>query len=182
MQHRLTYFKGFLTILSVVLMIVWIVTAMTNSDPLWFIPRFTAQAKNMTIYWDGITTTISENDPGYDAIMQAFAQAMAKPVAFEWEVGFSEENISLYKTSYKMLEVVFDEPVQVHTRYPYNKAKTYLVPLDKTHADYRRIFSYTGYVPYSSGPVNIHKTAFVDLYSAVEQAVGIRKTVTRSDD
>jgi hypothetical protein len=101
--------------------------------------------------------------------MSAFAESIAKPVGFEGNVGFSAENIKLYKENYKLLEVSFRQPVQVHTRYPLIKAKTYLVPLDKTHAIAHRIFPFTGHVPYTSGPVNTNETTFENLYLSVQK-------------
>lgn len=171
MRHGLSFFNAVFTIAVVALILVWGVTGLTNSDPLWFSSSFNAQAEAMVIYWDGTVVTLNANDPGYAEIMRAFSAAISKPAAFEWEVGLSEESIKHYREGYKLLEVHFAQPVQVHTRYPYNKAKTYLVPLDKTHALSHRIFSFPGYMPYTSGPINANQTAFDGLYAAVESVV-----------
>ena len=141
---------------------------------MWFLSNFNAQAEEMTIYWEGQTITLKTDDPGYADIMHAFAVAIAKPAAFEGKVGFSEESIKQYKENYKMLAVHFQQPVQVHTRYPFIKAKTYLVPLDKTHAVTRRIFPFPGYLPYTSGPINAKETAFSSLYAAVESVAAVQ--------
>lgn len=165
------FFNGLFTIAVVTIIIIWGVTSLTNGDPLWFLSSFTEPAEAFTIYWDGQTYIISTEDTGYNEIMRTFADAIRKPIAYEGKVVFSQENIDNYKENHKMLEVHFRTPVQVHTRYPYTKAKTYLVPLDKTHAYTRRIFSFPGYQPFSSGPINARETHFDNLYKAVEDAV-----------
>jgi hypothetical protein len=171
MQHGLGFINAILTMAVIAVILVWGVTALTNGDPFWFAKRFDAKAEELVIYWEGQQMTLTPNDPDYDDIMAAFAKAIAKPVAFEYEVGFSEENINLYKEQYKLLEVKFKDVVQLHTRYPFNDANTYLVPLNMTHARYRRIYSFPGLLPYTSGPVNVQQSAFEQLFAAVEKAV-----------
>jgi len=171
MSHGLSFFNAIFTMAVVAILLVWGVTALTNGDPLWFLSSFNAQAEELIIYWDGNLITLNAQDQGYEAIMRAFAEAIARPAAFEGKVGFSEESINHYKEGFKLLEVQFQQPVQVHTRYPYLRAKTYFVPLDKTHALFRRVFSFPGYMPYTSGPINLNETAFNGLYTAVENVV-----------
>jgi hypothetical protein len=72
------------------------------------------------------------------------------------------------------LEVQFEQPVQVHTRYPITKAMTYFIPLDKTHAITRRVFAFPGLMPYTNGPINIKVQAFDDLYTATEQVTALQ--------
>ena len=117
MNHGLSFFNGLFTMAIVALILVWGVTSLTNDDPLWFLSSFDAQAEEITVYWEGKTMTVKATDPGYADIMQTFAEAISKPVAYEERVGFSEESINLYKENYKLLEVKFQQPVQVHTRY-----------------------------------------------------------------
>ncbi len=171
MQHGLSFFNAIFTMAVIAILLVWGVTSLTNGDALWFISNFDAQAETLVIYWDGTAITLTADDPGYGDIMRTFSAAISKPVAFEWEVGLSEESITQYKQGYKLLEVQFSQPVQVHTRYPFIAAKTYLVPLDKIHALSHRIYAFTGIMPYTSGPVNASQTAFDALYKAVESAV-----------
>ncbi|TFG71757.1 MAG: hypothetical protein E4H27_03930 [Anaerolineales bacterium] len=171
MRHGLGFFNAVFTMAIVTIILVWGVTSLTNSDPLWFLSSFDAQAETIVIYWDGTAITLGANDPGYADIMRAFSGAISKPVAFEWEVGLSEDSIHQYKQGNKLLEVQFSQPVQVHTRYPFNEAKTYLVPLDKSHALSHRIYAFTGIMPYTSGPVNASQNTFDALYTAVESAI-----------
>ena len=156
------------TMAVIVTILVWGVNSLANNDPFWFLSTFDAQAEDITIYWDSKVLSIKATDPGYSDIMQAFTAVISKPVGYEGKVVFSEETINSYIEKRRLLEMNFPQPVQVHTRYPYTKAKSYLVPLDGTHATMRRVFSFTGYVPYASGPLNMEETAFNDLYAAVQ--------------
>ena len=171
MQGVLGILNGAVTVTVVIAVIVIGVTALTNGDPLWFIKSFDAKAEAFTIYWDGEIHVVTPEDAAYAAMMTAFAEGIERPAAFEWKVAFSEENITRYREEFKLLEVVFSEPVQVHTRHPFPKAKTYLIPLDGTHSQWRRVFAFTGITAYSSGPLEMSGENFDALYTAVEGAV-----------
>lgn len=175
MQRGVGLLNGLVTMGVIVMALVWGVTSLTNEDPLWFVHQFNARAQTIAIHWEGISYTLEPGDPNFDAVMEAFAEAIANPRGFEWEVGFSEENIASYRSDFKLLEMRFAEPVQVHTRHPYPEASTYLVPLDKTHAYWQRVFAFTGKVDYSSGPLNMEEDNFAALYAAVEDAVAARQ-------
>ena len=157
----------------IALVLVWGTTALTNEDPLWFVHRFEGEAEAITIYWDGQSTVIGRGERGYSDLMTAFGQAIARPAGFEWEVAFSEQSIESYQQRFRMLKVTFPQPVQVHTRHPFPRAATYLIPLNETHAYSRRVFAFTGIVPYASGPLNLSEPHFDALYKAVEAAVTV---------
>lgn len=175
MRSILSVVNALATTAVVTIILVIGVTALTNGDLLWFLHSFDAQAEMLTIHWEGNVYQLYPGDPGYDEVMQAFATGIEKPSGFEWEVGFSEENIARYREEYKLLEVTFSEPIQVHTKHPFPQAKTYLIPLDKTHAKWRRVFAFPGLLPYTSGPLDMRPENFETLVSAVEKAVVTRQ-------
>jgi len=164
-------FNALITTIVVIAVLVWMVTSLTNGDPLWFVKSFEDQATAFIVYWDGETYTVTPQDAAYANLMALYAKSIAQTVAFEWKVGFSEENIARYKDDFRMLEVQFAQPVQVHTRHPFNEAKTHLIPLNHTHSKWQRVFSFTGIMPYSSGPLNISPENFQALLTAVETVV-----------
>lgn len=171
MRDGLGFFNAVLTIAVITLSLVWLVTAMTNDDLLWFLPTFTERPETLTIHWEGAVYVLHPDDPGYARITDAFAKAITRPAGFEWEVAFSEKNIQRYREDFKLLEITFARPVQIHTRHPVSKAKTYLVPLDQTHSYWRRVFAFPGLQPYAQGPLNLREENFNALYQAVEEAV-----------
>jgi len=170
--------NGLVTLVVISLIIIWGVTALTNGDPLWFLGRVRAQAQSFTIYWDGETVEVTEADPRYGPLMAAFSHSAADIAGFEWRVALSEESITRYKADFRMLEVRFEEPIQLHTRHPFPKSATYLIPLDRTHAEWRRLFAYPGSRPYTSGPLNIGQDAFTSLYTAAEAAVASQSALS----
>ena len=170
-KDRARSLTGLITSVVITLILVWGVIALTNEDALWFTHRFDARATSFTIYWDGDVYTVRQGDAAYEPIMAAFADGIAKPSGYEGSVALSEESIDIFQSKLRMLEVRFDEPVQVHTRHPYLAAATYLVPLSETHGRMRRAFSFPGYVPYTSGPLNIAPERHTVLAQAVESAV-----------
>jgi hypothetical protein len=174
MQSNTGILNGLVTMVLVSLIIVWGVTSLTNGDPLWFLHRFDAQAESMTLYWDGESYTVTPEDPGYDALMEAFSRGVASPAGFEWSIAFSEDNIARYRDRFRLLEVSFAEPVQVHTRHPFLAADTFLVPLSEHHGNSHRVFAFPGRVPYTSGPINMNQTSFEALYHAAESVIEAR--------
>lgn len=171
MQSQTGILNGLIIIGLITLALVWGVTSLTNEDPLWFLQRFDAQAEAMIIYWDGEEISVMPEEPGYSALMEAFADAVSTPAGFEWQIGFSEDSIAQYQDRFRLLEVRFPEPIQIHTRHPFPEAATYLIPLNETHARWRRLFAFPGVLPYTSGPLNISPASFEALHQAVESIV-----------
>lgn len=150
--------------------IVWGVTSLTNEDPLWFVRSFTAQADWIVIYWDGETTMLFPGDPGYDAVMPVFADMVTHWSGYEGGVGLSDINLARYRSEWRFLEVHYNDPVFVHTRHMFPKARVFFVPLSGTHADWRRIFAGLQDIP-RAGVLNATEERFDHLLTAVEQII-----------
>lgn len=168
--NRPNVLGAILIMLSVTLGIIWGVTTMTNEDPLWFVRSFTAQADWIVIYWDGESTMLLPGDPGYDAVMTAFADMIAHWSGYEGGVGLSDENLARFRAEWRLLEIHYNDPVFVHTRHLYPEARVFFVPLSGTHADWRRIFAGLQDVP-RVGVLNADEEHFERLITAVEQSV-----------
>ncbi len=154
--------------------IIWLVTALTNNDLLWFWRVFPHQADWLIIYWDGAEYMLFPGDEGYAAIMPTFATGVAKWKGYESSVGMSEANLTLIREGGQMLEVHFNEPTQVHTSHLYPAAHVYFIPLDGTHATYRRVFGALREIP-RPGVLNLSEEYFDALRTAVEAAVNQRR-------
>jgi len=151
-------------------LLVWGVSALTNGDWLWFVRSFKAQADWIVINWDGADYMLFPQDPGYDAVMDAFADGVAHWAGYEGSVGLSDESLAHYRAEGRLLELHYNEPVQVHTRYLYPSARNYYVPLDGTHADWRRVFAGLHDTP-RAGVLNMTEARFERLQTAVMQAI-----------
>lgn len=152
-------------------MIFWWVNSLPNEDPLWFLRSFKARADWITIYVDGQSHMFFPGDPGYKQIMEAFADAVANWSGYENSVGMSTETLETYRNQGLLLEVHFNEPVQVHTRHMFPKARNFWVPLTGTHARWRRVFAGLTEEP-RIGALNISEARFETLQSVVRSALG----------
>ncbi len=151
----------------------WWVNALTNEDPLWFVPAFNAPADWITVYWDGQTVMLFPGDPGYDAIMASFSDGVAHWSGYEGGVGLSDESLALYRDTERLLELHYNEPVHVHTRQSFAQARVFFVPLSGTHAIWRRVFAGLNDTP-RIGVLNMSEERFAALQEAVNSALAMR--------
>ncbi len=171
MREWSNFLTGTIVIVAVTLMTIWGVNTLAKEDVLWFVRSFDARAESIAIYWDGEIYTLTPGAPGYEEVMDAFAEGIANWSGYEGSVVFSEPNIERFRNEWRLLEVRFAEPVMVHTRHPVSEARTYLVPLSKTHAHWRRVFAFPGLVPWCAGPLNMDEEHFNTLVAAITAAV-----------
>ncbi len=162
-----------LTVLVIIAgLIVWAVNALPNGDLLWFWRDFNAQADWIIVYWDGVEYMLFPGDPGYDAVMDAFADAVAHWAGYEGSVGLSAESLTHYRTAERFLELHYNQPVLVHTRHLYPRARTFFVPLSGSHAKWRRVFAGLLDTP-RAGVLNLSAARFEHLRAAVAQAIHV---------
>jgi hypothetical protein len=161
---------GALSILLVIVgLLYWWVNAIPNEDPLWFVRSFNKRAAWITVYWDGITHMFFPGDPEYEAIMESFADGVAYWSGYENGVGLSDESLERLRSQEHLLELHYNEPVRVHTRYLFPEARYFWVPLSGTHAAWRRVFSGLLDRP-RVGVLNISEERFAALESTVRAA------------
>lgn len=171
MERKQPSFLGALVVFVVVTgLVIWWVTSLANSDLLWFLRVFNARADWITVYWDGETTMFFPGDSGYETIMDAFADAAAHWSGYESGVGMSDETLARFRDEWRMVELHYNDPVHVHTRHLFPEARIFFVPLNGTHAKYRRIFAGLTDRP-RIGVLNASETRFNHLLTVTEQAV-----------
>lgn len=166
-----TFLKGVTTTIIVSVICFWVVGLLTNGDPLWFSRSFHSGVSVVTIYWDDAVYALNPGDPGYEQCAEAFVDGVAHWRGYEGLVVFSENHIRDYRKSGRLLEVQYERPVQVHTRHSYQAAPVYLVPLNRGHSYYRRVFSLPAHTEWSVAAINMDERRFDVLLTAVEQAV-----------
>lgn len=170
MSDKRPRFLGAASVLILVAgLLVWWVNTLTNEDPLWFLRSFNARADWITIYWEGETTMLFPGDHGYEMVMDAFSQAVARWAGYENSVGLSEESLARLRSEEKFLELHYNEAVHVHTRHLYPEARNFFVPLSGTHANWRRVFAGLTDEP-RIGALTISEDHFEALLEAVHQA------------
>ncbi len=165
------FFRGFITTVIVGAILFLGVGMLANGDPLWFIHAFHPGVKSVKVYWDDGVYVLEAGDKGFDELSRAFVDGVAHFGGYEDLVVFSETNWQDYRERGRLLEVYYEDPVQVHTRYKFSKAATYLVPLNRTHAYYHRVFSLPGNAKFAVGSISMRESSFNTLVTAVEYAV-----------
>jgi hypothetical protein len=169
-ENRPRIWHAFVFLILIGGLIVWWVNSLPNEDPLWFVRTFTQKADWIVIYHEGETTMFFPCDSAYQHIMDAFADGVAHWKGYENLVGLSDENLELYRTEWKMLELHYNKPVKVHTRHFFPEAHNFFVPLSGTHAQYYRVFSGLTDTP-RIGVLNMHADKFAALQDAIAQAL-----------
>jgi len=173
MQKRPSFFGPILALIIVAGGLVWWVTSLTNEDPWWFLRSFNAKADWIVVYWEGHSYMLFPGDAGYDAIMEAFADAVGHWAGYEGGVGLSDENLERYRAEECLLELYYNKAVNVHTRHLYPKARTFFVPLSGTHAKWRRVFAGLTDKP-RIGVLNADEDRFATLVSVTERVSASR--------
>lgn len=163
--------NGLLSTLVAGMVLFWAVGAMANGDPLWFSRAFSDDVVAVSLYADGEVVTLTEDDPGFEALASSFAMAMGNWKAYESQVVLSEESLSRYYEEGLLLEVNYAAPVQLHTRHSFPEARTYLVPLSGTHSNYNRVFGFQHTVPWASGCVNLEPEFATQLHDTAKQVL-----------
>ncbi len=155
--------------------LLWWTNSRTNEDPLWFLRSFNTDATWIVVYWEGDTHMFFPGDAGYDPIMEAFARGIGRWEQFESTVEFSTEDLDAYRDRGCLLELHYDESIQVHTRFRYPEAKTFFVPLIGDHAESCRIFAGPGDSP-RNGALTMDDARFDRLCQAIESSLAIYLT------
>lgn len=169
-NHKPSLWNALAILVVGTVLVVWIVSSLTNEDLLWFVRAFNAQADWITVYWDGQQYLLVPGDPGYAEIMAAFSDGVAHWSGYEGSVGLSDESLERFRNEWRLLELHYNQPVQIHTRHPYSEARNYLVPLSGSHATMHRVFAGLNETP-RIGVLNMSEARFNALRTAVESAV-----------
>ncbi len=139
-EHKGNPWLAFGVMVVGIALVVWLVSASVNEDLLWFLRSFNEEPVSITIYWDGQEIELHPGDEGFDEIVAAFNRGIAHWNAYEGGVGISQTSLDHLRAEGRLLEMHYDHPVQVHTKHLFPAATTFYVPLDGTHAKWRRVF------------------------------------------
>jgi len=174
-QKRFGAFSVALMLVLVGGALVWWANSRTNEDPLWFLRTFKPEAAWIVIHWEGKTHMLFPGDAGYEPIMKAFAEGISHRKGYQGGVKLLEEDLNVYRDHGCFLELHYDRGVQVHTRYPYPKARTFFVPLTGDHAVSCRIFAGINDRP-RAGVLTIEEARFKNLTETIETSLAVHLT------
>ena len=153
----------------------WWANSRTNEDPLWFMRSFNAEATWIAVYWEGKTHMLFPGDAGYDPIMDTFAKGLGHWEAYDNKIELADEDLATYRDDGCFLEFHYNKHVQVHTRFPYPKVKTFFVPLTGAHAESCRVFAGLNDSP-RTGALTMREGNFDDLCEAIESSLSVQFT------
>lgn len=169
-KKRLGFLGALLVVILVGGLLVWWSRTVTNEDPLWFLRSFTAEADWIVVYWDGAIHRYFPGDQAYEEIMAAFSDAIAHWRGYESGIRFSQEGLEQVRQQERLLELHYNEPVQVHTHHLFPEVCNFYVPLSGAHSHRQRIFAGLSDEP-GDDVLTMSDARFAALLEVVSQVV-----------
>jgi hypothetical protein len=151
------------------LAIAWLVPAGLSGDIRWFLPGVTGQPSHIVIWHGGQQTTVTANDADYAAITTAAHEAISHIVGSS-DYGPSPITVAEYRQSFS-IEVFYDQPVQIHSRFNLGHPRQIMVPLTGTGFTEGRFFIGADGTYRAAGPIT---RGLPGVKTAVESALARR--------
>ena len=130
----------FLALAVVIALIVFGVGALTNGDPLWFLPFFSEAPQRIVVYQNGCRVELSNGQPGFDELTAAINQTLPQYDGFNSTTGISPESLKDYREKERAVEIFYGKPVTIHAPYRFGHPETIFIPLSSYFADSRSVF------------------------------------------
>jgi hypothetical protein len=107
------------------------VIALMSEDSLWFLGRtYLPYPRRIVVRVEGEESVLTTSSPGYELLTEATDKAMS---SFErlapLSAGLSDETLAQYQESGVILELYFDEPVDVHLPFNDGRPTALLIPI-----------------------------------------------------
>lgn len=122
------------------------IISLSTEDPLWFIPTFSEQADEITLYCRGSEESISPDSPYFSELNGMINEALSGPK--NWDpLTMSEETYAYYQTSdaVVVLEYHYAERTRVHSLYKYFSGfDDLVVPVEGRHSKLNAVFARVG--------------------------------------
>jgi len=129
-----------LILVGIIVVVIYTAMSLGTSDPLWFWPRFEAQAQRIVIYSRGRRTELVPGSPGYAELNAAINQSLSVLAGYYPNWGLSEASLEDARTQQRTVEVLYAEPVQIHSTFNIGRPNTILIPLSGRGADESVVF------------------------------------------
>ena len=119
---------------------VYLVVTLSTGDPIWAWPRFQGEPNRFVVHSAGRHIEIARGSDGFQAINDALNSAISKIETYHGSLGVSEASVADYRGKYDALEVFYDEPITIHTRFAFGKPNSLLIPFSGRHSQYNPVF------------------------------------------
>ena len=118
-----------------VLLSYYVIVSLTSRDLLWFLRRVEHQPSRIVVYHAGQRTELLPGQAGFDELASAVQTSLAQGFARLSNLGFSETSLQDAYTRYVTLEVLFDQPVEMHTWFYPGRTTQMLFPITGRHSE-----------------------------------------------
>lgn len=121
-----------------VLGFLYVTTAVSTSDFLWFTPTFNERANVIVVHCAGEVMTYAPGSTEFEALNASVNADLSGSKSY-LEAGLSQQTQEDYWKQHLVLEVVYPQPVRMHASFRYGLFDTLIYPVTGT-------FSQEGYV------------------------------------
>ena len=115
LQDRTNTLPLLILIVGMLILAYWAITSLTAQDPLWFSREFQDRPSLMIVYHNGQRTELRPGQPGFDKLARAVQSCLEQGFVRLTKFGLSEQSLQRAYTQDVALEVVFEQPVEIHT-------------------------------------------------------------------
>lgn len=127
-----------------IVVVVWIGGAYSNQDLLWFYGKFEEQPAYIRIYRYGATVDLRPGQPEFDALVAAVNTAVPQHAGYYEGLRPAGDTLDFYQTQGYAIELVYDRPVLIHTRYFFPAARRLMIAIDGSYNYTRQILLFRG--------------------------------------
>jgi len=133
------------------------IVALSTEDPLWFVPTFSEDAAEVTVYCRGEQETVPSGSPHLTSINLFINEVLSGRKNWD-SLTMSEATYQYYQESDAVvaLEIRYDHPVRVHSIYKYfSGVDTIVIPLVGRHSNVNAVFGMIDGVP-TAGALHVN--------------------------
>ena len=126
-----------------ILGLLYVATAVSTSDFLWFIPAFNERATAVVVHCAGEAVTYASGSSEFEALNASINADLSGSKSYP-EAGLSPQTLETYWTQHLVLEVVYPQPVRLHVPFRYGMFDTLIVPVTGTFSEEGYVFGRRG--------------------------------------
>jgi hypothetical protein len=135
------------------LALVYLTTALSARDGLWFLKGFAEEPARIIVYHVGKRTELRPGQSGFADLAGAVREALAHGASRPSGVGFSEGSLQDAYNQYVTLEAFFDQPVKFHAGFNTGRPTQMLFPITGRHSELNVVLLGNNGVYWSGPPV-----------------------------
>jgi hypothetical protein len=134
-------FKDMVLVLVVfVIAVIFLLGALANEDPLWFLPFFNETPSRIVVYREGCHAEIVAGKPGFAELTAALNQTLSQVDGYEQGFGLSPDTLKQYVEKGRALQVTYPKRVKIHVSYRFGSPDTLFLPLSDSLGEARAVF------------------------------------------